>query len=770
MSQISHFIEGMLCWETVDSAWAVPLLYESSRNPHVISGQGELPDEEGDFDQDQDMDQNDNPLLGDPVESQIMTSFTPDEPIEPIDLIEEKTYLEPPIKITEEDLLGLQSKPLASQLMKSAFNNPYPKQVTLEAELPDENDDYIGSSPEHSPTQITRPQEIVAEDLDIFESRPTNPLAEIIKIEEPSPDSKFLKSVEPQVIEPLPTRVEVEPQRSQGPTLYATQKKLPNSNISQPQEYSFDDDDEGEHSEEGDTYKEPVEPEPIIDDDLIKQRSESNNRPKKVSTKKSVSNKPVNALRFKMAARAEDEGTYEVNEDDNKIQYKQRTVGSRPNEDSFQFEDESFDDDFEEAKPEEDSNFRLLAGPVDQQTQRAIKKRIYQKSQIAKIYCMIGFFIFFFLVSSVLWIILFRDLSNRNNYLSSIILHPPTLNVYYQLYRKFFKQYDYNRDRMLDIANVLNKDKNPNYKAYKGSFLKMDLRLDEIYQHMAKIKKGILDLQEECKMPKGRKLADSSFESNSDFENKGNNGVVQSDSDEDEDDVEIIGSLSDRAKLIQKKIEKMQGNFEYIQTEKSNFNFKEKKVVKTLNELYSQAFELIDLYGEFYIMTNRIWVTSDNIYRLFQGRAKQIIDEIAFDHFDKISQKAQDIKLLPMGYNNFASIEQFPPIKIKTNRPTFLICSVRAQIDNSELKDLNHDFELSLVANQRTKQLTKSQFLYTVTGKRKISRFVTIIKLTKEVNHLRLFARVQKGQVSIKEVNLECFQLYSFLRFPEYEK
>jgi len=766
MSQISHFIEGTLSWETVDATWAVPLLYESGRNPHVISGQGELPEEDGDFDQDQDNDQEDDPLFSDPVESQIMTSFTPDQN-DQSDAFEEKSYPESPVRITEEDLIGLQSQPIASQLMKSAFNTPFQKQSIFKAELPDEVNNH-DTSPQQSPARIVKPHEIDAQDLDIFESRPTNPLAEIVKIEEPSPSPNLVQSVKPQTIEPLPVKVETAPQTAPAKMVASTQKKLPASNVSQPQEFSFDDDDEDEQSEESDVVYNPVKSAPILGNELTKQRSESNNRPKNVSTKQPISNRPANALRFKASARGEEESTGEINDEDNKILYKKKATNSRVHEDSFQFEDESFDDDFEDVKPEEDSNFRLLTGPVDQQTQRALKKGIYQRSQIAKIYCMIGFFILFFLVSSVLWIILLRDLSNRNNFLSSIILNPPTLGVYWQLYEKFFKQFDYNRDRMLDISNVLNKDKNPNYKEYKDSFLKIDLRLEEITVHLDKLKRGILEMQNDFFIPKGRKLASSSEDivpdNRSDYESS------QADDDEDEDEIEIIDSLSKRADLIGKKIGKISGNFGYIQNQKGNFNFKEKNVVKTLNELYSQAFELIDLYGEFYVITNRIWVTSDNIYRLFQGRATQVNDEIAFDHFDKIYQKAQGIRLQPVNYANFASIEDFSAIEIKTIRPTYLVCSVRAQIDNAELKDLNHDFELSLVANQRKKQFTKSQFLFTVDSKRQINRFVSIVKLTKPVNHLRLFARIQKGAITIKEIELECFQLYSFVRFPEYEK
>lgn len=51
--------------------------------------------------------------------------------------------------------------------------------------------------------------------------------------------------------------------------------------------------------------------------------------------------------------------------------------------------------------------------------------------------------------------------------------------------------------------------------------------------------------------------------------------------------------------------------------------------IKNLKSLYEESFSLVDQYGDFYVMTNRIWVTTQNIYELFGKRSQQLVDEMS---------------------------------------------------------------------------------------------------------------------------------------------
>lgn len=54
--------------------------------------------------------------------------------------------------------------------------------------------------------------------------------------------------------------------------------------------------------------------------------------------------------------------------------------------------------------------------------------------------------------------------------------------------------------------------------------------------------------------------------------------------------------------------------------------------IKKIKELYNDTYDLIKKYGDYYVMTQRIWVTTDNIYRLHERRAHLIRDEVDKNH------------------------------------------------------------------------------------------------------------------------------------------
>lgn len=51
-----------------------------------------------------------------------------------------------------------------------------------------------------------------------------------------------------------------------------------------------------------------------------------------------------------------------------------------------------------------------------------------------------------FILSALLWLILFRILNNKNNEVYDIVYDTPTLGTYHGVYTEFWKKYDQNRD------------------------------------------------------------------------------------------------------------------------------------------------------------------------------------------------------------------------------------------------------------------------------------------------------------------------------------
>lgn len=61
----------------------------------------------------------------------------------------------------------------------------------------------------------------------------------------------------------------------------------------------------------------------------------------------------------------------------------------------------------------------------------------------------------FFILSSILWIILFRSLSIKNKHIYDIVYDIPTLGVYHNKYTEFYTKYDRNRDELFETEKIL---------------------------------------------------------------------------------------------------------------------------------------------------------------------------------------------------------------------------------------------------------------------------------------------------------------------------
>lgn len=52
-----------------------------------------------------------------------------------------------------------------------------------------------------------------------------------------------------------------------------------------------------------------------------------------------------------------------------------------------------------------------------------------------------------------------------------------------------------------------------------------------------------------------------------------------------------------------------------VQESKAEINDFFERISQKIIELYKNSFDLIQMYGKFYLITERIWVTCDNIFR-----------------------------------------------------------------------------------------------------------------------------------------------------------
>ncbi len=128
----------------------------------------------------------------------------------------------------------------------------------------------------------------------------------------------------------------------------------------------------------------------------------------------------------------------------------------------------------------------------------------------------------------------------------------------------------------------------------------------------------------------------------------------------------------------------MDNMLKYAKNRSGDFSNVYDEALKNLTELFNKSYQLLELQGRFYEMTNRIWVTSQNIYQLFKRRATTIEDEIQKIHFVKEANEEnyRKIELLEENYKIIKRIEDVEPIELVNDEPIDLRCSLTYAIDN----------------------------------------------------------------------------------------
>ncbi len=140
---------------------------------------------------------------------------------------------------------------------------------------------------------------------------------------------------------------------------------------------------------------------------------------------------------------------------------------------SFVFEDESMaegitEEEFEEEvmkTSQKESKLNLLESRSDDTEfdEDTINNAMIFKKGAKEYYCCIGSCVFVFILSSLLWVILFGILTKRNKEVADIVYEIPTLEQYHNLYHDFYMAFGMNYDKFFDTDHILNKGLNQKY-------------------------------------------------------------------------------------------------------------------------------------------------------------------------------------------------------------------------------------------------------------------------------------------------------------------
>lgn len=174
---------------------------------------------------------------------------------------------------------------------------------------------------------------------------------------------------------------------------------------------------------------------------------------------------------------------------------------------------------------------------------------------------------------------------------------------------------------------------------------------------------------------------------------------------------------------------------------KKEINIFFEDISRKIIKLYSSSFSLIDIYGEFYVLTERIWVTCDNIFRLFQKRAKEIDNAMTENHFGILESHFGHMKLLQMEYSSLEKINQFPALKVNLPNASFMMCTLTVEIKNEEMTYLGTEFELRMVLNNRVRLEHENRFTFKIDSAKQSVRIYDMFEMEAGSNSGKLFLK-----------------------------
>lgn len=380
------------------------------------------------------------------------------------------------------------------------------------------------------------------------------------------------------------------------------------------------------------------------------------------------------------------------------------------------------------------------------------RKKIHNAKVLGSVCC-----IFFFL-SSVLWIVLLKILHDKNSFLSNIIMYPPTLGLYHQVYNQFFFNYDKNFEVFQNANKNLNQQIFPSYhKKIQSLKVISELKLDNSVA-MLGIKKYIADMVNE--LPSQKALKKSAEPRNL-----------------------ALGSSTPTSKTVYKTdllpsaaITRILRRLEAMKDQMKNHQFSRIEMEEYLQEIqiqseemYQRCLELIDNFGRYFIMTNRIWVTSENIFRFYQSKAKEVVDEMTIEHYRRHKHARKNIRLPSLHYKTWARLLDFPIIKISSDRKILMLCSIRVEINDLELKYTGQAFDLYL-ENDNSSQSAKRNFEHQIDREKFSVTIVQMIHVPPGIHDVELYAMISGSEIVFSNLEVDCVEHLEYQNIPEYHK
>jgi hypothetical protein len=422
--------------------------------------------------------------------------------------------------------------------------------------------------------------------------------------------------------------------------------------------------------------------------------------------------------------------------------------------------------------------------PTDPETMVAEKR---WKKKENHMFCAIGCCSFVFLVSSLLWVFLFHRLMVQNNDLAQIILYPPTLASYAKEYTDFWLAYEKNHDILhgkMDVIGVGDQ----RLETFKAMLVQFSTAKEGILREMDVIRL-FLDGKKGPSGNIGRRL--SATGSNPPDEEAVKDPYPRRlGRSLDPTPAEAVGYLIEDLDLLSEAAAA-------IHRDKSKHINSYGETMEKVSSLYQEAYNIAFNYGAFYKQTLRIWVTSDNIFGLFEERFKQLSKQIHDDHFRKkiltldnvVIRASRDpvYRWVEGGTLSFNRAEPLDPKDRSLLKPkeTFLVCQISGHVEDPERQQLDTEFQFQLAPADEKIPDRANEIWNTIYEKENHFVKPQIIRLEPDQKDILLYARATPGfiesegvrvrgdapiDVVVSRVVVSCIEMSSYTKFPQYEK
>ena len=408
-----------------------------------------------------------------------------------------------------------------------------------------------------------------------------------------------------------------------------------------------------------------------------------------------------------------------------------------------------------------DSEMDSLKKPLKEFDFRKVKRALFFDREFKNLFITSLSCCFVFILSSILWIVLFKNLIDQNNYVADLVLSSPTLEDYHDIYTEFYMKFDENKQQTEKTEEILEQRKKDDYSDFKKTISDFINFQNEVNENLIYVKTFLYNSQKDVLHT--RRILE---ESNGNKENDNSESAKVKKRKNQAN--RALGNIT----IMEKKIELMGRNLKYGQSKNKIIGKIYENLLINIRELYRNTFTLIDLFGNFFKITNRIWVTSENIFQFYHNQAKIINQEIERTHFKEMKSEASNLVLQEMSYLTGAMIPEIAPLNIDSENEFHVICSIKAEVNNENLELLNCSYDLFLISNHSTDLVldTSKRMNFKIRSFDRRSIFYQILTLQPGHNNIKLFAVVKKCDIKFNHIALECLTFENYKNFAEEDR